>query len=133
MPPVPPVTRIMDASLTILCQLRPDVHLGGERQVDRAAIGNRQQPRPLFLVQDAFELDVSFNEREYGRARFARGTIFSVDARMTEANRDTLQCPLLPPCVHRDGHGRARAKCQQAAGRTASGRCLFRPLMSVRR
>ena len=41
-----------------------DVHLGCERQMDRAAIGNRQQPRPLFLVEDAFELDVSFNERE---------------------------------------------------------------------
>ena len=66
--------------------------------MDRAAIGNRQQPRPSFLVQDAFELDVSFNERECGHARFASGTIFSVDARMAKANRDTLQCPLLTPC-----------------------------------
>ena len=47
-----------------LCQFGPDVHLGCERQMDRAAIGNRQQPRTLCLVQDAFELDVSFNERE---------------------------------------------------------------------
>ena len=51
--------------------------------MDRAAIGNRQQLRTLFLVQDAFELDVSFNERECGDARFASGTIFSVDARLT--------------------------------------------------
>ena len=34
--------------------------------VCRASIGNRQQLRTLFLVQGAFELDVSFNERECG-------------------------------------------------------------------
>ena len=90
--------------------------------MDWAAIGNRQQLRTLFLVQDAFELDVSFNERECGHARFASGAIFSVDARLTQANRDTLQCPLLAPCVHRDGHGRARAKSskqQVVRGRAA--------------
>jgi hypothetical protein len=138
MRPVPPVTRITDASSNSfdvtftrgrgepavgsrfcrrcvhghawLRQSGPDVYLGSERQMDRAAIGNRQQPPTLFLVEDAFELDISFNEREPGSARFASGTIFSVDARMTEANCDTLQCPLLTPCVHRDSHGRARAK-----------------------
>ena len=47
--------------------------------MDRAATGNRQQPRPLLLVQDPFELDVSFNEREFARSRFAIGTIVSVD------------------------------------------------------
>ena len=62
--------------------------------MDRAAIGNRQQPATLFLVQHAFELDISFNERESGRARFAIGTIFSVDARMTEAKvtRSSAHC-----------------------------------------
>ena len=64
-------------------------------------------------------------------ARFASGTIFSVDARMTEANCDTLQCPLLTPCVHRDSHGRARAKSskQQVVRRWAAvcsaHRCRF--------
>ena len=101
MPPGPPGTRIIAASS---CQFGSDVHLGCERQMDRAAIGNRQQPRTLFFIEDAFELDVSFNERERGRARFAIVTIFSVDTRMTEANRDTFECPLLPPCIHRDGH-----------------------------
>ena len=65
--------------------------------MDRAAIGNRQQLLPLFLVQDAFELNVSFDERERGDVRFTSGTIFSVDARLTEANRDPLQWPLLTP------------------------------------
>ena len=90
--------------------------------MDRAAIGNRQQLRTLFLVQDTFELDVPFYERELGHASFAIGTIFSVDARLTEANRDTLQGPLPTPCVHRDGHGRARAKSskqQVVRGRAA--------------
>jgi hypothetical protein len=32
-----------------------------------------------------------------GRVRFARSTIFNVDARMTESNRDTLERPLLTP------------------------------------
>ena len=59
--------------------------------MDGATIGNRQQPRTLFVVQHAFEFDVSFNEREPSRARFAIGTIFSVDARMTEANRVAFQ------------------------------------------
>ena len=48
--------------------------------MDRAAIGNRQQLRTLFLVQDAFESNVSFNERECGHTRFASGTVISVDA-----------------------------------------------------
>jgi hypothetical protein len=54
----------------------------------RAVIGNRQQARTLFLVQDALELDVSFNEREFRRARLAIGTIFSARmARMGHARR----------------------------------------------
>ena len=99
--------------------------------MDGAAIGNRQQPCTLFLVQDAFELDVSFNEREFGRARFAIGTIFSVDTRVTEANRDSLQWPLLTPCVQFDGHGRARANCRKQqvirrrAGVGSAYRCRF--------
>ena len=90
--------------------------------MDRAAIGNRQQLRTLLLVQGAIELDVSFNERECGNARFASGTIFSVDARLTEANRDMLQRPPLTPCEHRDGHGRTRAKSgkQQVVRRRAA-------------
>ena len=41
--------------------------------------------RTLILVQDAFEFDVSFDEREFRFARFATGAIFSVDAPMTQA------------------------------------------------
>ena len=40
--------------------------------MDRAAIGNRQQPPTLFLVEDAFELDISFNEREPGECAFRK-------------------------------------------------------------
>ena len=46
--------------------------------MDRAAIGDRQQPGPLFLVQDTLEFDDSFNEANGARTRFTRGTIFSV-------------------------------------------------------
>ena len=76
MAPVPPVTRIIDAS-SPPAMPRPDVHLGCERQMHRAATAIAQQPRTLFLVQDAFELDVSFNERERGRELLAGGTVFS--------------------------------------------------------
>ena len=101
--------------------------------MDRTAIGNRQQPRTLFIVKCAVELDVPFDESECRLTRVAVGTIVSVNPGMTEANRHTLQRPLLAPCVHRDGHRRARPKSSKQQVVQASDRYLSRPLKSVHR
>ena len=56
-----------------------DLDLGSERPMDRAAIGDGQEPRTLLLVQPAVELDVPFDERQLGFMRFASDTVLGVD------------------------------------------------------
>src|SRR5688572_23794752 len=94
-------------------QSRADIYLRCECQVDRTAVRDRQQSCALVFTKWPVELNVPFDQRELRILRLAGATVLSVNSRMTKVHRDTLQRPLLPPRIHCNGHGSARAQCGQ--------------------
>ena len=106
---------------------------GRERQVNRTAVGDRQQPGALVLVERALELDVTFDDSELRVRCLAVRTILNMDPGMAKAHRDLLAAAIAFVSRTCQRSSRCMSPARRAAGRTASGRCRHLRRRLVRR
>src|SRR5262249_52336370 len=76
----------------------------GQRLVDRAALGDREQPRLLRVVERAFECDASLDPLDAALSALAFLAVLFVVARVGEPDLDALERPALLARIEADRH-----------------------------
>ena len=79
--------------------------------MNRAARGDLHQPGALGLVEIPVQPDLAADLVEQAFFRLAVLTVLCVDACMTEAHLDLIECQPLPLRIHAECDRRSRAEC----------------------
>src|SRR6056297_1835539 len=83
----------------------PDLNLRDQRSLNRAAVRDLHDPRPLLLIEVALEFDPFGDLQHWSACAFTVEAVLRAYALLTETDRDSGQRPALPVGVHPNGHG----------------------------
>src|SRR3989441_7481752 len=81
--------------------------------MDRALVGDLEQPGTLLLRKFAGDRDLALDPIEHALCGFTFGAVVGVDPRMAQANRHAADRPPFPSRIQRDRHGRSGAEARQ--------------------